>query len=88
MQRARVTGAVHATLKDAGLTGRPLLICETVTGGAEIIAADTLGAGLGDLVVIATGSAARMPAATAGAPVDAAIVAILDDVKHRQPRRE
>ena len=80
MKLARVTGSVHATVKDAALTGAKLLVCEVVAGGDQIVAADTVGAGAGDTVLIVTGSAARMPGATAGAPCDAAVVAIVDSV--------
>lgn len=76
MKMARVTGSVSATVKDAALTGLKLLVCEA--GGEELVAADTVGAGVGDTVLIATGSAARMPGATQGAPLDAAVVAIVD----------
>ncbi|MBC6443735.1 MAG: EutN/CcmL family microcompartment protein [Rhodobacteraceae bacterium] len=79
MKLARVTGSVHATVKDAALTGTKLLLCRE-HGGQAFVAADTVGAGAGDTVLIATGSAARMPQVTAGAPHDAAIVAIVDRV--------
>ena len=80
MRLAQVTGTVHATVKDAALTGAKLLVCKE-DGGQPFVAADTVGAGVGDTVLIATGSAARMPQATAGAPHDAAIVAIVDATK-------
>ncbi|MEM7438942.1 MAG: EutN/CcmL family microcompartment protein [Pseudomonadota bacterium] len=79
MKLAQVIGSVHATIKDAALTGATLLVCQE-DGGTAFVAADTVGAGVGDTVLIATGSAARMPQATAGAPHDAAIVAIVDRV--------
>ena len=78
MRRARVTGSVTATVKDAALSGLKLLTCEALDGGDEIVAADSVGAGVGDTVLIATGSAARMPGATQGAPLDATVVAIVD----------
>lgn len=79
MRRARVTGTVTATVKDPGLTGATLLLCEAA-GGAELVAVDTVGAGVGDEVLVAEGSAARLPAQTSGAPVDASIIAIVDTV--------
>ena len=78
MKLARVTGTVTATAKDARLVGLTLLSCELADGTGAVIAVDTVGAGHGDEVVIAFGSAARMPAATSGAPVDAAVTAIVD----------
>ena len=47
-------------------------------GAAEFVAVDTLGAGEGDLVLVALGTAARELEATSAAPTDATVVAILD----------
>lgn len=85
MQIARVTGSVTATAKDAALTGSKLLVCDRVDGAGKVIeaalvAVDTVGAGAGDTVLLTTGSAARLPGQTTGAPVDAAIIAIIDHV--------
>ncbi len=85
MRLGRVTGTVNATIKDAQLTGRSLLVVDIVDGSGGLltpacVAADTCGAGIGDQVLIAEGSAARLPAGLAGTPVDAAIVAIIDTV--------
>jgi len=70
MKIARITGTVTATAKDAALVGHKLLVCDV----------DTVGSGVGDQVLISTGSAARLPNQTTGAPVDAVIVAIIDTV--------
>ena len=85
MKLARVTGTVTSTAKDAQLVGLTLLLCDQIDGSGEIlesacVAADTAGAGVGDTVLIATGSAARLPNQTTGTPVDAAIIAVVDDV--------
>lgn len=85
MKLARVIGTVTATAKDPQLTGCPLLVADVVDGAGKVVepavvAADTIGAGVGDTVLIATGSAARLPAGTSGAPVDAAIVAIVEHI--------
>lgn len=85
MLLARVTGSVTATAKDAQLSGLALLLCDRIDAGGSVvepalIAVDTVGAGTGDLVILTTGSAARLPVQTTGRPVDAAIVAIVDDV--------
>lgn len=85
MQLARVTGTVTATAKDPRLAGQKLLMVDfldaggAVQGGAQV-AVDTVGAGLGDTVVVAMGSAARMGAGLTTLPVDAAIMAIVDQV--------
>jgi len=81
----RVTGTVTATAKDAALVGGTLLIVaqERTDGslaGAELVALDAVGAGTGDAVLVAMGSAARLPARATGAPVDATVIAIVDDV--------
>ena len=75
MKLARVTGTVEATAKDPALAGHKLLLCDVVDGAgavleAALVAVDTSGAGVGDMVLMTRGSAARMPAAAAGAPVD------------------
>lgn len=85
MKLAKVTGTVTATLKDAQLTGKPLLLTDVVNGAGKIlepavVAANTIGAGVGDLVLLAQGSAARMPAGTASMPTDTSIVAIVETV--------
>lgn len=85
MKLAKVTGTVTATLKDAQLTGKPLLLTDVVNGAGKIlepavVAANTIGAGVGDLVLLAQGSAARMPAGTANMPTDTSIVAIVETV--------
>ncbi len=85
MKLARITGSVTATVKDSGLSGTVLLVCNVEDGGGavlekSVIAADTCGAGPGDLVLLVTGSAARLPAKTGGLPVDATVVAIVDHI--------
>ncbi len=85
MRLARITGTVTATVKQPALTGAKLLLADVVDSKgsvleAALVAADTCGAGVGDLVMLAQGSAARMPTQTSGAPVDAAIIAIIDRV--------
>ena len=73
MRIATVTGAVWATRKCAALSGHTLLVAQTEH--EVLVAADLVGAGAGDQVLIARGSALR---AMTDVPVDAAIVAILD----------
>lgn len=85
MRVAQVIGTATATIKDARLTGSTLLVVNIVDAKGKVldparVAVDTCGAGVGDTVLMAQGSAARLPAALAGAPVDAAIVAIIDQI--------
>lgn len=76
MKIGTVTGAVWATKKCPGLAGQALL-CVSVDSGT-VVAADLVGAGRGDRVVVTFGSGARQSGSTA--PVDAAIIGILDEV--------
>ena len=69
-----VVGAVWATKKCDALRGQIFL--EVRSGGAQIVAADLVGAGVGDHVLVTLGSGAR--AQQPELPCDAAIVAILD----------
>ena len=83
MLLAHVVGAVVSTVKDERLQGVPLLLLRPATGAAAaeaatFVAVDSLGAGRGDLVLVAQGGAARETAATRSVPTDATIVAILD----------
>lgn len=81
-----VIGNVWATKKLQSLTGQAflLVIPEGASGnGTALVCADQAGAGPGDRVLVATGSAARV-AAGAGVPVDAAIVGIVDHVEGRE----
>jgi len=81
----RVMGSVVATAKDAGFVGSTLLLVQRVDldGRAQdepFVANDTVGAGVGETVLVATGSAARSTDQTRSAPTDAAVVGIVDRV--------
>ena len=85
MQLARVTGTVTATAKDDRLVGLTLLLADITDATGKVVtpaqvATDTCGAGIGDLVVVAQGSAARMPPGLASVPVDLSVIAIVDRV--------
>ncbi len=83
---ARVAGNVVATRKDPRLEGQKLLIVRPVspeTGkddGNYLIAVDVVGAGSKELVLVVSGSSARMAEGCKDKPVDAAIVGIVDSV--------
>lgn len=74
MMIGTVTGAVWATRKAQCLQGQTFLVVDTMRG--IVVAADHVGAGTGDKVLLVTGTAATK--FSMDAPVDAAIVAILD----------
>lgn len=86
---ARVMGSAVSSAKDDRLQGAKLLVLRRASPTEEVsgeffIAVDTVGAGEGELVIVARGSAARETADTEGVPTDATIVGILDslDVDH------
>ena len=74
MMIGTVTGSIWATRKAACLQGQTFLIVDTLKG--VVVAADHVGAGTGDKVILVTGSSAAKY--SMDAPVDAAIVAIVD----------
>ncbi|MDH3659231.1 MAG: EutN/CcmL family microcompartment protein [Alphaproteobacteria bacterium] len=91
MRIARVTGTVTATVKEPSLAGTKLLVVDIEGGDAlqrSLVAADTCGAGVGDLVLLTTGSAARLSTGTGTLPVDAAIIAVVDHVELARPAEE
>ena len=82
MKIGNVVGSVWATRKAACLQGQTFLVVECC--GQEIVAADQVGAGPGDRVLLATGTVASRYCMDA--PVDAAVVAIVDQEKdHVRP---
>jgi microcompartment protein CcmK/EutM len=85
MLLAKVAGTVVATRKDERLVSSKLLLVRPVdpSGKAEgnyLVAVDTVDAGVGDTVLIVSGSSARMAAGLKDCPVDAAIVGVVDRV--------
>lgn len=77
MMIGTVTGSVWATRKAACLQGQTFLVVDTLRG--VVVASDQVGAGTGDKVLMVVGSAASK--FSMEAPVDATIVAILDQEK-------
>ena len=88
---ARVEGAVVATKKDPAMSGRKLLLLRPQLvdekdptkfrpGMNTIIAVDSVGAGLGEMVMFCQGSSARLAPNLKSAPVDAVIIGIVDSV--------
>ena len=81
---AKVTGSVVSTRKMDSLIGNKFMVVEPMTGmrngGEKIVAVDNIGAGVGEYVLVTTGSSARVGAQGPDSPVDAAIVGIIDDI--------
>ena len=78
----KVVGSVVATRKNEGLTGNKFMIVEPIKNmscNGRVVAVDNVGAGIGEIVMVALGSAARIGCGMEGAPVDAAIVGIVDN---------
>ena len=85
MLLARVVGTVVATRKDPRLVSNKLLVARPIdpSGKAEgsyLVAVDTVDAGIGETVLIVSGSSARMASGLKDCPVDAAIVGVVDSV--------
>lgn len=83
---ARVVGTVVATRKDPRLEGKKLLILKPITPDGKdeanyVIAVDTVGAGFKETVLAVSGSSARMAEGCKDAPVDTAIIGIVDHIE-------
>lgn len=83
MQLGKVVGKIWATRKDEKLTGLKLLIVQHVEldyslKSTYVVAVDSVGAGVGEIVLVTSGSSARQSALTDAKPVDAVISAIVD----------
>ena len=79
----KVIGTVWATRKDEALVGVSLQIVRHIDldyklKDAFVVAVDTVQAGVGDIVLVATGSSARLTTVTKNKPVDAVIMAVVD----------
>ena len=79
----KVVGSVVATQKDEKLGGHKLLLVQKHDHNNEatedyVVAVDSVGAGVEDMILYATGSSARQTTLTDGRPCDAVIMAIID----------
>ena len=82
---AKVVGTVVATRKDDRLLNAKLLVSRPIDPagkpeGSYLVAVDTVDAGVGETVLIVSGSSARMAAGLRDCPVDAAIVGVIDRI--------
>lgn len=82
----RVIGTIWATRKEPSLDGTKLQIVEQVgldfkATGAFVVAVDAVEAGVGEIVLVAQGSSARQTKATNNKPVDAVIMAIVENLE-------
>jgi microcompartment protein CcmK/EutM len=88
---AKVTGSLVSTEKVASMVGFKLLMVEPykldakrqslVSTGRAMVSVDTVGAGVGEIVLLTQGSSARLTPETKSLPVDAVIIGIIDSVR-------
>ena len=86
MNVGKVIGTVVASRKDPKLSGLKLLVVEQTdlsgsSKSSRIVAVDSVGAGVGEIVLYAQGSSARQTDATQNRPVDAVIMGIVDEIE-------
>ena len=87
MQIARVIGNLVSTIKNESLNARKLLIVQTLDAdlkpiGKPMVALDSVGAGVGELVFWCRGKEASFPFKRENTPTDCTIVGIIDSEKH------
>jgi len=87
MQLARVIGTVVATVKNDSLQGRKLMVVQSLDAwlkpqGKPLVAVDSVGAGIGELVFWCRGKEASFPFKREDTPTDCTIVGIVDSDSH------
>jgi len=85
MKLGRIVGTVVSTTKDEKVNGLKLYVVrdlsmEMADRDSFVVAADSVGAGVGEVVLYASGSSARQTNATDGRPIDACVMAIVDQI--------
>ncbi len=93
MQLARVIGNVVSTVKNTALEGRKLMIIQTLDGnlraaGTPLVAIDSVGAGVGELVFWCRGKEASFPFEGSEVPTDCTIIGIVDSEAHVRNSRQ
>lgn len=82
---AKVVGNIWATRKEESLSGMKLMIVQVVDAVSKeqrqsFVAVDQVGAGIGEMVIVSTGSSARLAKLGRHSPIDAIIVGIVDEM--------
>ena len=85
MKLGRIVGTVVSTTKDEKVDGLKLYVVRDLTiemtdRESFVVAADSVGAGVGEVVLYASGSSARQTKMTDGRPIDACVMAIVDQI--------
>lgn len=90
MKICKVVGSVWATKKDAKLEGAKLMLVAPLYEHRRdiMVAADCVGAGIGENVLVVTGSTARFAAGDGSSPIDATIVGIIDCIDLDQAEKK
>ncbi len=86
MQLGKIVGTVVSSQKDEKLNGLTFYIVKHIDvdgkfTGSMVVAVDSVGAGVGEVVLVAAGSSARQTKMTEGKPVDTVIMAIVDTLE-------
>ena len=87
----RVAGTIVATRKDEKLRGKKLLIVQEIDPGTQApkqryqVCVDTVGAGVGEVVITVSGSSSRFASGLADHPVDSSTVGIVDTIDLAEP---
>ena len=83
MLMGKIVGNIVSTRKNEAIVGSKIFEVRLIENGAPtdsyIVAIDSVGAGIGENVLITTGSSARLALQNTNTPVDAVIVGIIDD---------
>ncbi|MFT5700131.1 MAG: ethanolamine utilization protein EutN [Desulforhopalus sp.] len=82
---AKVVGNIWATRKEESLSGMKLMIVQAIDAVTKeqkqsFVAVDQVGAGIGEMVIVSTGSSARLAKLGRHSPIDAIIVGIVDEM--------
>jgi len=82
---AKVVGNIWATRKEESLSGMKLMIVQALDAVTKetrqsFVAVDQVGAGIGEMVIVSTGSSARLAKLGRHSPIDAVIVGIVDEM--------
>jgi ethanolamine utilization protein EutN len=85
LQLARVIGTIVASVKSDSLVGRKLMVIQPLNGqldnaGKPMVAVDSSGAGVGDIVIWCRGRESSFPFAPVEVPTDCTIVGIIDSI--------
>ena len=86
MKLGKIVGTVVATQKNEALIGATLLVVQDLKldlapASGSLVCVDSLGAGIGDVVLYVSGSSARLTEVSKDRPVDATVIAIVDTVE-------